>query len=403
MNKYLFMLGDLPPAPSANGVCTEKIIKKLYNKEEDNIHCIIWSDKEIANLYPYKLHFISGRAKKDNNQSKIVKFFARIKYVLSKLVLLRCFPASSLKIASAYYKEAINVIDNNDITHVIAVSFPGETLIALKKLKRKYKDKIITIVYPLDVSLEGDRTRFKLWNVLTEAAGKSVLNKTIKVCDHMLSLENAKEMFINDINKKYHHKLTFVGIPLIENINDIANNKKSDEVVLLYAGYLMHDMYNPLPVLDLIEKGLSSTNKKIIFDFYGVCDDYLRKEIYTKYKHIVFKDNGWISDVQLNEAMAKADIFLNISKAKTNTIPSKVFKYMCFKKTIIHYYFVDDDSCLPYLEKYKNAFLINHNNINEIESIDLDNIGFASDEIDVEEIFPTCTASYTANVIKNYK
>lgn len=401
MKKYLFMLGDLPPEPSANGVCVQKVIKCLYKKEEDNVHCIVWSDQSVADYYPFHLHFIKGR-EKNQKHSYIVSLFKRIKYVLRKLFLVRYFPVSSLKIVKDFYNEAVKVIDSEAITHVIAVSFPGETILALNKLKKKYKNKIITCIYPLDVSLEGDRTRFKIWNRITQKYGKIMLADAIKKNDHALILENAKDSFLECVDKKYLDKLSFVGIPLIEKINRTDLDNKNDVPVLLYAGYLLPDTYNPMPVLSKIEKRLYRDGGKVIFDFYGVCDPALKREIINHFKHIEFKDNGWVTDEELNAAMSKADVYLNISKTKTNTIPSKIFKYMCFNKTIIHYYYVENDSCLPYLNKYLHSFLIKNDEINKVDDININELAKTKGEDDVETLFPTCTPNFTAKTIEGF-
>lgn len=397
MNKYLFLLGDLPPKPSANGVCIEKIIKHLYVDNEKNVHCILWSDSEIATLYKYNLHFIEGR-KKSHYRSFFLKFLFRMKHILNKIIVLKYFPVNSFKIAKSFYNKSIEVIDEYDITHVIAVSFPGETLYAINKLKRKYGNSLITIVYPLDVSLEGDRTRFKFWNKLSQKAGSKMMNKTIKINDYVLTLENAISLFENKITSDYHYKFKSVGIPLIENLEHVYEKNKNDNYIILYAGYLLMDMYNPIPILDLINRGLEKKNKKAVFDFYGICDKKLEEIIINNYRNLKFINHGWVTDSELNKKMAEADIYLNISKEITNTIPSKMFKYMCFKKPIIHYYFNDNDCCIPYLTKYGNALLVKSNSFNE-DIIDLEKITSSNQVGNIEEMFPTCTPKYTADII----
>lgn len=394
MKKYLFLVGDLPPAQSANGICVEKIMRELFVKDEGNVHCVLWSEEEVSKFLPYKLHFIKGRNdKKQNFFKRVFNYFRRI--VLFPFV----YPVTSFSLAGRFYKEALSVIKENGITDVIAVSYPGESIIALNKIKKMLGSKIKTYVYPLDVTLEGDRSNNKLWSYLTKKGGSRFLNVAAKYNDCLFVLENAQSIFKQTIKEKYHNKFEIVGIPLIEN-QSIASKNNTNEIRIMYAGNLMYNMYNPIPVLDVLEQKYHNSNKNVVFDLFGVCDAKLEQILHTRYNKIKFVNHGWVTEEELNKNMSEADIFINIAKTFTNTIPSKFFKYMCLKKLIIHYYYNEDDPCLTYLKKYGGAVIVKSTEVEKLLSIDFDEYSKIDLEEDLTDVFPTCVPSYTANIIR---
>jgi hypothetical protein len=49
--------------------------------------------------------------------------------------------------------------------------------------------------------------------------------------------------------------------------------------------------------------------------------------------------------------MHDADILLHIGNNTPTQIPGKLLEYMATGKPMLHVYYIDDDGCLPYLEK----------------------------------------------------
>lgn len=63
--------------------------------------------------------------------------------------------------------------------------------------------------------------------------------------------------------------------------------------------------------------------------------------------------HGFVDHNLCYEAMHDADILLHIGNNTPTQIPGKLLEYMATGKPMLHVYYIDDDGCLPYLEKYR--------------------------------------------------
>ena len=51
MSKYLFLLDELPPTQSANGICAEKVMYCL--RQSGDVFCVSWDDFEKVKEKPF--------------------------------------------------------------------------------------------------------------------------------------------------------------------------------------------------------------------------------------------------------------------------------------------------------------------------------------------------------------
>jgi hypothetical protein len=404
MNKYLFLLDELPPTKSANGICVERVIAYLQNTGD--VYCVSWNTEKINNdkVYFYQIKKKKWARKVEYLKAnttllgKMIFLIARCMYKLKRIFMLPIWPVDAYSTVNDFYSLACDLINKENITHVIAVSYPGETLLAMKKLKKKYGKKIQTIMYPLDVTLEGMYEGTTIEKYVSKKCGRKFLIKCGEFADKIIVLENVehlyKQYFPNDLQKRFK----VCGIPMIEESNYLKNNKRieNSKISCVFGGNLFYDLRNPTPLLDMLEK----QNKEIIFDIYGCADSRLWKEWENRYKNIKIVDHGWVSQDILNDAIEKTDILINIGNAEEHLIPSKLFKYMSVKKPILHQKVAINDPCVPYLEKYNGAFIFDTTIKVDEEKFDLDI--FLKKDINtksISQLFPRCTPQYTASII----
>lgn len=405
MNKYLFLLDELPPTKSANGICVERVISYLQKKEK--VYCITWNTENINNenvcLNKIKkkkwARKVEHMVKYTTPIGKLVFLTARCIYKMKRVLMLPIWPIDSYGTVCEYYSSACNLIEKENITHVIAVSYPGETLLAMKKLKKRYGERIQTIMYPLDVTLEGKYDGLSFEKAISKKCGRRFLIKCGCFADKIIVLENVEYLYKKYFPSNLQKKFKVCGIPLVEE-NDECKNKKSKEelkVHCVFGGNLFYDLRNPTPLLDLLER----QNMEMVFDIYGSADDRLWKEWKGRYKNIQIKNHGWVSQDVLNNAILKADILINIGNAEEHLIPSKLFKYMCAKKIILHQKNTKNDPCVHYLKKYNKSFIYDTNQISNADNFNIKTVFEKEVEIgNVEALFPRCTPQYTANIIK---
>ena len=405
MNKYLFLLDELPPTKSANGICVERVINGLQKKED--VFCITWN---VENINNEKIHLSRIKKKKWTRKvecmekytsiiGKLIFLLSRCIYRLKRVFMLPIWPVDSYCTVCDFYNSACNLIEKENITHVIAVSYPGETLLAMKKIKKKYGERIQTIMYPLDVTLQGKYDGTQLEKFISKKCGRQFLINCGNFADKIIVLENVEHLYKKYFPTVLQTKFRVCGIPLIEEKDEQQNEKRERKspIHCVFGGNLFYDLRNPTPLLDMLEK----QNIEMVFDIYGCADDRLWREWKNRYKNIKIINHGWVTQDILNTAIVNADILINIGNAEEHLIPSKLFKYMSAKKMILHQKVANNDPCVPYLKKYNKSFVfdtaltLNEENFNLKDILEKEmSIG------SVAELFPKCTPQYTANIIK---
>ena len=204
---------------------------------------------------------------------------------------------------------------------------------------------------------------------------------------------------------KAHHlplppKVKTVGFPIITG-NRIEGKAHSDgKIRLLYCGWLYSDIRSPKYFLEIV----SQLDERFEVTFMGRECDKLQERfpIETRAKLITLPNQPY--DVAL-QAMADADVLINIGNSVPVHMPSKTLEYINTGKPMVNFYKLSDCPTLYYTKSYPLAL-----NLFEEEN-DLDaaaaqfvqfceeNIGKTVDRDFVEQEYANCTAKYIAEQI----
>ena len=406
-NEYLFLTSALPPSNSANGICIKKIIENFSDLQK--IHVITienGSPKNDLNVDELRVpqrnwDRISKYCVRENKLS-FLSIIIRILLLVKRFLMLPIWPVFSLTTCFHFFKKSCILIKEKNITHVVAVCYPGETLITMILLKIRFRKHIKTIMYPLDVFLGGKYDGFWIEKKLSKMFSPLFFKFCSRFADKIVVLENAKDLYLKKIyTQKY--KFAICGLPLIENVLVKRSLKKDEEGIhLLYGGNIIPSIRNPDYLFYLLNELADKKGVNIIIDIYGAIGDVLLKKYILKYSFISFKYHGWVTENDLANAIDKANALISVGNSVGHLIPSKIFKYMSLKKPIIHLCFIDDDPCLPYLKKYGHTFFVKNGvdeNFNEL-NLWLRSLASCKISLDCEKLFPQCTPSFTANIIQ---
>lgn len=406
MGKVLFLLDELPPTKSANGICVDKIIKEL-NKNGIKSDCICW---KAPSQYQSRVYLIPEKPWKKKVDrfssggifSRVFFQFLRITYKIKRFFLIPLWPVDSCKTVKDYYREAVKLIEGGEISVVVAVNYPGETLLAMKRLKKHYGDKIKTVMYPLDVSYINPYC-----GGIERRLSAFFCPKFMKNCsdyaDVLLTLENAQETYETYYSENERGNFKMCGIPLLETIKETNKVSTRGEVHCLYSGTLQKQVRDPelaFCVLNIIANNIS---EKIYFDLCGQIDRESKK-LYDEGRY-EFKlvEHGWVSENQLDSFLENTDVLINLGNMESHLIPSKLFKYMATGKPIIHFCLTEKDPCVSYLKKYGNAYVVYASDFLETEKIaELKRFihNRHSTGIDLKTAFPRCFPDYTAKILE---
>lgn len=406
MKKILFLLDELPPTKSANGICVSKVIESL-NSDGYETSCICW---KANGQYLSEIHLIPEKPWKQ----KVDRFstggtiekawfqILRVAYKVKRIFLLPIWPVDSCKTARNFYATASNLIDGGNIAAVVAVNYPGETLLAMRWLKKKYGDKIKTVMYPLDVSYVNPYCG-KIERAVSSHLCPRFMRSCSRYADMLLELENAQDMYNAVYTEKEQLNFKLCGIPLLEQISKVEEKAPSNEVHFIYTGTLQRNIRDPEMAFSVLHSIAMLSNKKVVLDLYGQIDSQSRS-LYDNGKFkFEFINHGWIVESELVSLLRKSDVLISLGNLESHLIPSKLFKYMSTGKPIMHFCLTENDPCIDYLIKYGNARIIHSgtiyddNNLNDVVKF-VEN-GTVIDR-NLKNTFPKCFPEYTANLLK---
>lgn len=406
-NKYLFLTESFSSSANANSICIKRLVKKFQNLCDI---CVVSKNNtcpkndfgieeiQLPNRPWDRLSLIVSKRKKKN----VITLLLVVLLLLKRFLMLPIWPIYSLSCVYQFFKSASEIVKKQKITHVIAVCYPGEPLLALCFLKIRFGKKIKTIMYPLDVFVCGKYDGFVFEKKLSSIFSLFFSNICATFSDKIIVLENAIDCYEKRL-KHHKHKFEICGLPLIHKYEQVNHIQKNESIHFVYGGNVIKSIRNPDYLFKILNDYCRLMNENISIDIYGSINKKLLNEFISKYNSIKFNYFGWVSEEDLSDAICKANAVISVGNSVEHLIPSKIFKYMSLKKPIIHLNFIDADPCLPYLKKYGHTFFVKNGvdiDLNDF-SLWLKSLESCEISLDCEKMFPQCTPAYTARVIQS--
>ena len=375
--RFLYILGAYKPKASANGLCSENIIKQL-SKEGHSVTVIsnllrgtpqYSREPDGTEIYRVKQRiFLRLKDFGEMSHGKIIgKLALKFAFVLNKLQLL-CTSASWPIISSAtvrrFKKTALRLCDEKEFDAVISVYTPIESLLAGWEVKKKHPN---IIFYPcfLDSLAFGFGPKC-FSNEKTLARGLAIEKKVFSFADKIILMRSSEEKQ-REYNSEFLNKFCFLDIPMLKrpSISQPEMSRDSNKIKLLFVGSIVSSVREPSTLISALAK---IDNKKLYCEFIGNIDcpqkfDELKK---TYEDRLIF--TPFVPHEQLSQKLNEADILLNIGNLVSTMVPSKIFEYMSYGKPIISTYEIDDEPSAKYLQNYPYALLLNGKDSAEINS-----------------------------------
>lgn len=418
MKNILFIVDYYYPKPSPNTICVSKVIEEL--KIDNKIFCIT-ADKVKANLeveeingieihrVKKRLHYVfieycNMKIRNRKNIFKLVKFIGRIVIWIKNKLYKFVWPIMSYNMINRFVKKSEEIIINKKIDTIVAVSYPFESLKAASIIKRKYPN-INCLGYFLDVTSIGDINKLGIERSISIKSAINQEKKVLSILDGVIILENAVDIYKKNHRKNFE-KFYIANIPLIQNmdIKEVKYDKK-EKYNIVYTGSLDNNLRNPIRLIKVI----NSIRNDVKYDFFGnngkVFDGWSKEKL----KSENIKLHGFVREEEADKAIDRADCVLSLGNSEQYLIPSKIFKYMNYKKKIIHIAATPLDPCIKYLENYPYSLIMfkedleQNNNLlkNRINNF-LDSEAQYLDELDLERLYPKATPKFTASIISNH-
>ena len=200
---------------------------------------------------------------------------------------------------------------------------------------------------------------------------------------------------------EFTDKMLCLGFPMVtEESCRTPGQHSSERISLLFTGWMCSDIRSPKYFLDIV----SRLDERFVVTFMGRECTQLRKRfsVDTKAELITLPQQPYETALQ---AMADADIMINIGNSVPVHMPSKTLEYINTGKPFINFYKMDDCPTLYYTKRYPLCL-----NLSEKDP-DLDaaaarftefcvqNKGKTVDRAFIEQEYADCTPKYIAEQI----
>lgn len=367
MKKILFTIQWYPAKDSANVLCDDKIIQEVLKTDNYEIHCLVYKPNGFAKfdiINGVRIHrfsrglyfryYLWARENKSKIGASINRIILRIKQILT-IPSYPCYePLATLK----YAKEAKKLHKKEKFDIVISEHHGFDTLYAGHALK-KYDPNIKFVPILWDPFTGKEPAKY----LPKGYAEKKLLNSESKILSNadciiamMSSIEYHKKM---SINKAYYDKYRFLDIPgIIKPKESLADAKFIDEskINIVYSGVLSLPERDPSYIVELLNQTKYAKDINLVFLAIGNGVDKLYGLKETFSGNLVI--NGYVSREEINAIYHKSDVLLNLGGSNPYMVPSKIFEYMSYGKSILSTYYIDDESSKKYFEKYPLALCI---------------------------------------------
>ena len=378
--RALLLISPLAPYIGNNANLLSKLIPFL--KEHYEICIFSMSNDEDASQLPKKLFGVPVLWGDSNNVSRIRKI---IYSLIAKLT------------DRNGYSDAIQVMKSRCELKRIKKEFPFYIAIAtiepyfLGVAPLCFRDvkNVLYLMDPTDAIQGKPETKYR----------NRIVDSIIKKEDLIITTPFIKQVLASrkcDISKVW-----ITGFPMIDRPPKKVK-KKDGTIDLLFCGWLCSDIRSP----QFLIKTIKYLDKRFRITFMGkdcekLCEMY---EIDTKADVITVPQQPY--DVAL-QAMADADILINIGNSIPVHMPSKTLEYMNTGKPIVNFHKMPDCPTLYYTERYPLCLNVYEDETRVVEAaqevIDfcLCNIGKTVDRSIILREYKDCTPQYIAEQIIN--
>lgn len=405
MKQYIFITNQYLPTPGATGMCVHYVASEIAHRGfHVSVICYSNDGKYHEELYNnvsvYKVPVPFFLREISTNRSFLKKIF-RLSAMAAKLVHIKDYPLRSTLLVSRYVKTIKQIMGPSNETTIVASYTPLEAVLAMLKIKNKYKD-ITAIFYSTD-SLSNERGNAGILSLKSRIAkGIKWEKRILSTIDRAIIMECHMSHYFGEQYKSFHKKMVAANFPLLTPQDKSVSHKARDcAKLLVYAGSLYKRLRNPSYLCDVLNRVSQCLPISVVFMGGGDCDDIMRS--YVDESGGVIQFLGMQSHSLAMKYIKDSDILLSIGNTESPMAPSKIYEYMSTGKPIIHVYTWEKDPCIEPLMNYGNALLLDANNNVDINMVskfieDCHVIPFS----EVKAKFESASPEYTADLICNF-
>ena len=273
---------------------------------------------------------------------------------------------------------------------VICISEPFSSAAAGINIKCRGK-RLVYIMDPPEI-VRGDRGT---------AYRNRMLGKMLCGYDAILTTPFIRQALSEHGYSRYDSRIIEVGFPMIRQQAFIPTSDCGDgRIHLLFCGWLYSNIRSPKYFLDI----LSRLDERFVVTFMGKeCEKLTERfSVQTNAELITLPQQPYETALQ---AMAEADILINIGNSVPVHMPSKTLEYINTGKPFVNFHKMDDCPTLYYTKRYPLCLNMSERDpdldaaAERFAAFCLQNSGRTVDRVFIEEEYAECTPDYIAKTI----
>lgn len=383
--KALIITGKLIPSIGNNANLFSKLFPFLFTKE-DSV-CILsetdFSEKNMQLPSEYCGFPINWAVrKKDSLKTKII------------------FPAIASILDRNVCSDAIQVLHAKDTAAVLRERFQFEIVFSTMEpfyapLTASRLHNVYRVLYIMDPPISFVR------DVVTPYRTRN-MRRILSNHDVIVTTPFIRQALIDYSYGEFDSKIISVGFPMITPHNVTSHQVGDGKIRLLFCGWLYSDIRSPKYFLNIV----SRLDERFEVTFMGKECEKLQERFSTETNASIITLPNQPYDVAL-QAMADADVLINIGNNVPVHMPSKTLEYINTGKPMVNFYKITDCPTLYYTKRYPLAL----NLFEEEKDIDAataqfvqfceENIGKTLNHDWIEAEYVDCTPQYIAQMIKD--
>ena len=379
--RLLVVTGTLYPIPSNNANLLSKLLPILQKHHE--VRILSTTLREDFRELPA---FFQGIPVYWIDQYSVVAFKRAIVFpIISKL---RDSNGNSDLLNMMYIREKLKQIKQEyPFDAVLSTSEPYPAADALSSEKAK---KVLYLMDPPELVRNETGTAYRNRNLL----------RILSAQDTILTTPMIRDALLSSGMERLYPLIVPVGFPMVEKHARSSTHNDAHPIRVLFSGWMCSQLRSPEFFLQIV----SRLDERFTVTFMGrECEKLTERfDIRTKAELITMPQQPY--EVAL-QAMADADIMINIGNSVPVHMPSKTLEYINTGKPFVNFYKMDDCPTLYYTKRYPLCL-----NMSEKDT-DLDaaarrfidfcveNKGKTVDRDYIEREYEDCTPQYIAQKI----
>ena len=340
MKRILVIGGQISPSPSANSVCVCNVLHELVSLGYD---CHFLGLGEKREDYTHDgIHFHSVKIdKKQKNR------FSRLDSFLHLGSLPETEPEITIE-KTRYVQELCRKFDFDIVMGVCSSYSNIYSALAV----RDANPNIMVGGYYLD-TLESLSQLDGLTRKIRDYYSYKGEDKVFQKLDFIILPIASSVVYQQPRYDGIKSKITYAEFPtFIPKATDISHTENVDSPIqAIIIGTLNSTFRNPRKLLSSLCTVCDANKIQLHIDVYGSNDESLFSSIGGA-SYVTFELHGRVPHSEIDEAIEKTDLLINISNSGILAVPSKIFEYFSSYKPMLSQVSDRHDSALEYYKKY---------------------------------------------------